>query len=198
VVYLGIDDEIYPSRTFGVGDEEYFFMMATSRRKNILTVMDAYAEFRKKNPQVRAKILLNNNYMFEEVVGHLNSLGIPKGSVDIITDYTSKETLSKLYQKAICFVYCPVYEGFGLPVLEAMKCHCPVITSSTSSLPEIAGTAAIQTNPQDHREIAKAMDKVYSSITTREKMVHQGNVIANKFDWKESARTLYRVILSIL
>ena len=74
----------------------------------------------------------------------------------ILTGYVKDEELPKLYSDALMFIYPSLYEGFGLPVLEAMKCGCPVITSNTSSLPEVIGNAGIKIDPKSDEELINA------------------------------------------
>ena len=90
------------------------------------------------------------------------------------------------------FVYPSFYEGFGLPPLEAMQCGVPVITSNTSSLPEVVGDAGIMVDPQDADELCQAILKIYNSAEVREKMSHDSLAQALKFSWGKCAeQTIY-------
>lgn len=85
----------------------------------------------------------------------------------LFINYVPQEDLPYLYSAARCLVYPSLYEGFGLPPLEAMACGCPVITSNTSSLPEVVGDAGVMINPHSIEEIAKAIDMVLSNENLR-------------------------------
>jgi glycosyltransferase involved in cell wall biosynthesis len=89
---------------------------------------------------------------------------------------------------AVCLVFPSLYEGFGLPVLEAMMAGCPVITSTTSSLPEVAGNAGLLVNPHSAEELVAAMRQVLQDEDLRAHMVHEGHIWASRFSWEETAR----------
>ena len=91
------------------------------------------------------------------------------------------------------FVFPSLYEGFGMPVLEAMACGVPVVTSNVSSLPEVAGKAAILVNPSKVKEMTDAYSKILSNEEFREKMIEEGIEQSKKFQWKESARKLEKI-----
>ncbi|MFB0564477.1 MAG: glycosyltransferase family 4 protein [Candidatus Aminicenantaceae bacterium] len=99
-----------------------------------------------------------------------------------------QEDLPVLYNLAEVFVYPSLYEGFGLPVLEAMACGVPIVTSNTSSIPEVAGDGAIKVNPYDVDEIAKAIYDLMSDKKLRHEMIGRGLERARKFSWERAAR----------
>jgi glycosyltransferase involved in cell wall biosynthesis len=99
--------------------------------------------------------------------------------------YVSREKLRDLYSGAEVFVYPSLYEGFGLPVLEAMSCGCPVVCSNASSLPEVAGDAAVLVNPLDIEDIAKG---IRIAMNSRVELRKKGLEQVKKFDWEKTAR----------
>lgn len=192
VVYLGIDNKILKSNyEVKQKSKNYFLTMATSRRKNIENVLNAFAVFSQLSPKVKFKIVVNNPALSEEIKSRLMVLNI-KNKVELMENYISRRKLSCLYSGALGFVYCPVYEGFGLPVLEAMSKNCPVITSTTSSLPEVAGKSALMVNPNDFHKIAKAMNTILNNPGLRQKMILEGQKNIKKFSWKISANNVKR------
>lgn len=116
------------------------------------------------------------------------------GNAVTFTGYVPDEDLPALYTMASCFVYPSLYEGFGLPPLEAMACGTPVVTSNVASLPEVCGDAATLVPPQDHRAIAAAVLQALTEQHVRESMVRRGLEQAAKYNWVESARRLVRVL----
>ena len=104
-----------------------------------------------------------------------------------MTGYVPDKDLAPLYSGAMMFVYPSFYEGFGLPPLEAMQCGVPVITSNTSSLPEVVGEAGMMVDPQDADELCQAMLKIYNSAEVRQKMSVDSLAQAQKFSWKRCA-----------
>jgi glycosyltransferase involved in cell wall biosynthesis len=106
----------------------------------------------------------------------------------VFTGLVSDPQLVALYQQASAFVFPSLYEGFGLPVLEAMACGCPVITSSTSSLPEVAGKAGILVNPNNTTELMEAMTQVLTDTALALTLRKMGREQAEKFSWEKTAR----------
>jgi glycosyltransferase involved in cell wall biosynthesis len=108
--------------------------------------------------------------------------------------YVSNEDLVSLYSGAAVFVMPSLYEGFGMPILEAMACGCPVITSNVSSMPEVAGDAAILVNPHDIKAIANAMNNVLNDKTLQESMQERGVRNVERFSWKKTAQETMKII----
>jgi len=111
----------------------------------------------------------------------------------------SDQVLMALYQKALLFVFPSLYEGFGIPVLEALQSGCPVIASHTSSLPEVGGDAAIYFNPRDKESLRSALDKVLTDTALRNSMIVRGIEQNKKFSWSKCANETmasYRAVLS--
>ncbi|MCX7917546.1 MAG: glycosyltransferase family 4 protein, partial [bacterium] len=111
----------------------------------------------------------------------------------IITDYVSYEDLPLLYNGCDIFIYPSLYEGFGLPILEAMRCGVPVITSNVSSMPEVAGDAAILVNPEDEEEIGAAIIKLLDDRELRDKLIKKGLERSKIFTWENTARQTLKV-----
>ena len=105
----------------------------------------------------------------------------------IVTGYVDDKYLAPLYSGAMMFVYPSFYEGFGLPPLEAMQCGVPVITSNTSSLPEVVGKAGIMIDPEDADALCQAMLTIYDSTEVRQKMSADSLAQASKFSWQKCA-----------
>ena len=108
-------------------------------------------------------------------------------------DYIAEEDKIALYKGAELFVFPSLYEGFGMPVLEAMASGTPVITSNVSSLPEVAGDAAILVNPYDVKEISKAMKNIIENEELKKKMIRKGLDQVKKFTWEESVKKLEKI-----
>jgi glycosyltransferase involved in cell wall biosynthesis len=116
----------------------------------------------------------------------------------IFTGYLKDEDLIALYQQALAFIYPSLYEGFGLPVLEAMACGVPVITSNNSSLAEIANDSALCCDPYSIDEIAQSMQKISESQALRNELAAAGIKKANEFSWEKTAKETAKVLLSCL
>lgn len=119
----------------------------------------------------------------DEYRNYLKKLAKELNLVDrvLFINYVPQKDLPYLYSAAKCLVYPSLYEGFGLPPLEAMACGCPVITSNTSSLPEVVGDAGVMVNPYNVEEIGRAIDLVLSNENLRREMIEKGLKQVQKF-----------------
>ena len=111
----------------------------------------------------------------------------------VLTGGVGDDELDALYRHASAFVYPAIYEGFGLPVLEAMVRGVPVITSNSSSLPEVSGGAALEIDPESVREIAAAIETLVTDTALSEKLAARGRARAERFSWDETARQTLQV-----
>lgn len=174
-------------------DPGYLLFVGTDEpRKNLSLVLDAYAqldvELRRQHPLAIAGGAgwLSKSWKAKEraLESFVHRLG-----------YVDRATLRVLYRHAACFLFPSLYEGFGLPVLEAMACGAPVIVSNTSSLPEIAGGAGEYVDPRSPAALARAVERVLSDAKRRAVMIQQGREQAAKFRWDFAARRVWRILL---
>jgi glycosyltransferase involved in cell wall biosynthesis len=105
--------------------------------------------------------------------------------------YVTDGELRALYENALCFVYPSMYEGFGLPPVEAMTCGCPVIVAKAASLPEICGDAALYCDPMDPRDIARAIRLLAGNSSLRDELRAKGRVRAAGLTWKACAQEVW-------
>jgi glycosyltransferase involved in cell wall biosynthesis len=163
------------------------FVGTIEPRKNLVTLIRAAADLLKDGrPRCLLVIAGASGWLNSEVYKLVQSLGL-QDCVRFV-GYVAAEELRVLYSAARVFVYPSLYEGFGLPVLEAMACGTPVITSNTSSLPEVAGEAAILAPPTDVGELQQAMAAVLSNQPLRLRLRQQSLKQAARFSWQETAR----------
>jgi glycosyltransferase involved in cell wall biosynthesis len=107
----------------------------------------------------------------------------------------SDEELSKMYSQAVGLLYPSRFEGFGLPILEASACGCPVLTSNRSSMPEVAGGAGILVDPLNSEEITEAMLKLYTNDIFRNNLIDKGYINLKRFDWEKTARETVKILI---
>lgn len=112
----------------------------------------------------------------------------------VVTGYLPEQELAALTGSAYALVYPSLWEGFGVPVLEAMRCEVPVITSSGSAMQEIAGDAALYADPQHFHELAEQMMRLYKDERLRNELVQKGKEVEKHFTWDRTARLLWNAI----
>jgi len=142
---------------------------------------------------VKSKLILIGSlgYGSEEILKTVEELGLSKHV--IFLGYVPDQDLIKFYNTADLFVFPSLYEGFGLPPLEAMACGCPVITSNTSSLPEVVGNAGFTLDPVDYDSFAEAMYQILTSETLKNEMRDKSLERAKMFTWDKTASETWKV-----
>ncbi|MEK7501997.1 MAG: glycosyltransferase family 1 protein [Patescibacteria group bacterium] len=181
---------------FGIDKEFILFVGTLQPRKNIGKLIEAFSRLKTQDLRLKTDLELiivgKKGWMYEDILNAPKKFGIADRVkfLDSVTD----EDLPSFYKNAICFVLPSLYEGFGLPILEAMKYGCPVITSNVSSLPEAGGDAAVYFNPESVEDIAEKIEKVISSEKLRQEMVKKGYEQVKKFSWEKTARETLKVL----
>jgi len=179
-------------RRYGLRDSTVLYLGTIEPRKNVTTLVAAFAEVRRALGGNCELVIAGAKGWGCEGMGRLvDDLGIAD-AVRFI-GYVPGDLLPALYSAASVFVYPSLYEGFGLPPLEAMACGTPVITSNTSSLPEVVGDAGIMVDPRDTDALAEAIVNVLRNKELCEEMRFKGLARAKKFSWEETARRTLKV-----
>lgn len=171
----------------------YFLSVSTLEpRKNLLRFLQAYLKSGLKEPLVLVGGEgWKNKFVLDLIKKHQQKI--------IRLGFVSDEDLVCLYQQALCLVYPSMYEGFGMPVLEALSCGTPVICSNTSSLPEVGGKAVEYIDPKREEDITVSLIKIEKNKVLRRELSKKGNKQARKFSWHEEAKKLsllYQQLLS--
>ncbi|MFC1959441.1 glycosyltransferase family 4 protein [Chloroflexota bacterium] len=155
-------------------------------RKNITRLVEAFARLKKKGYPHKLIHVGGKGWLYDEIFEAVHELNLVN---DIL--FLGRQplaTLVALYNKATVLVYPSLMEGFGLPVLEAMNCGCPVVTSNVSSLPEVIGDAGIQVDPLDTRQITTAIEQVLDNEELAAQMRQKGLLRAREFSWQRCAQ----------
>jgi glycosyltransferase involved in cell wall biosynthesis len=160
-------------------------------RKNLLVLLEAYHALRQQGADVQLVIAGKRGWRNEPFFERLQTLGLTD-KVKLL-GFLPDDDLPALYSLAAVFAFPSLYEGFGLPVLEAMACGTPVICSNASSLPEVAGEAAIQIVPTDVREWTQALKRVSQDAALRASLRERGVRQAARFTWETTARHTYAI-----
>jgi glycosyltransferase involved in cell wall biosynthesis len=188
--YKQINDEIKLAeieKKYDLNNRFIFYCGSLSPRKNIIRLLVAFDTIKDKIPH---KLVLTGGKSWKDKKVH--NLIEKMGDDVIKLGHVPDEDMPMLYNLADLFVYPSLYEGFGLPTLEAMACGCPVIASNTSSIPEVVGDAGIMVDPYNVDEMAKAMYDILTDDELKDDMVKRGQKRIKKFSWEKCAKeTLY-------
>lgn len=170
---------------------DYFLYLGTIEpRKNLERLISAYAAFAKKVGDKAPKLVLagGKGWLDNGIYSRVEKLGMTKNV--IFTKYVPSEDMNPLMCGALAFVFPSIYEGFGMPPLEAMACGVPVLASSEASLPEVTGDCAVICDAYSVKNIAQGLYRLYSSRELREELSRKGIERAKQFTWERSAEML--------
>jgi glycosyltransferase involved in cell wall biosynthesis len=210
VVYPGRDEDLAPVtdpgalaaiRTrYSLGDGYLLYVGTLHPRKNLVRLIQAFAgllhSLAPTDPSLASGLQLvlagQKGWLYDEIWTQVDRLGL-KDRV-IVTGYVPGADLAGLLSGALAFVFPSLYEGFGLPVLEAMACRTPVVCSNASSLPEVAGEAALQVDPLDVEAWTGALHRIVTDIGLRRALVERGLKQMRHFSWRRCAEETLRVL----
>lgn len=184
-------------RQYADGHPYFFFLGAVHPRKNVRALIEAYDVFRSWAP-AKIPLLIAGRLAWQyREVRHAHRDSPFRRDIRFL-DYVPDEVLPQLMGSALALTYVSLFEGFGVPLLEAMHCEIPIITSNTSSLPEVAGDAGLLVNPRDKGEIAEAMYRIYTDPRLAGQLVENGRAQRAQFTWDRSARRIDRELSRLL
>jgi glycosyltransferase involved in cell wall biosynthesis len=208
VIHVGVSDEFRPFKDPASKEELHrrvsiptsrfiLFMGGADPRKNHETLLRACAGHPALLERHSLVMVGDERHRFGDIRATAARLGL--GERVICTGRVGMSDLRLLYSHADAFVFPSIYEGFGIPVLEAMACGAPVITSNTTSLPEVAGNAALLVNPLNATELAEALSRVLENSALQQELREKGFERVKAFSWSRVARetfALYRELCS--
>ncbi len=176
---------------YGIGGEYLLFVGTIQPRKNLVRLIDAFKKTR--SPQISLVIVGKKGWLSDEIYNAPKKFGV-EDRVKFL-GYVPTGDIVSLMNGALAFVFPSLYEGFGLVVLEAMACGCPVVTSNISSLPEVVGDAGILVDPYDVEDIARGIRSILElDEAQRRNLVDAGLERARKFTWEETAKQTIEVL----
>lgn len=174
----------------------YFIFVGTAnKRKNIVNILLSFERFRKKGFVAKLVFAGMQKYWDKEMKQTLQSMQYKQDV--IFTGYVSTTEINRLLSSAAALLYPSIFEGFGVPILEAFACSTPVITSNCSAMPEVAGNAAIKVNPLNIKEICIAMEKILQDETLKLSLIELGKNRLSTFSWDKSADILWNQICKL-
>jgi glycosyltransferase involved in cell wall biosynthesis len=198
VVYHGVDPAFRPlpadevaafRRRQGLPERFALFVGTLEPRKNLVRLVEAFARI--DDGKTRLALAGGKGWLYDELFARVESLGLEDAV--IFPGYVMSDDLPLWYNAATVLAYPSVYEGFGLPVVEAQACGTPVLTSNASSLPEAAGDAALMVDPYDVEALATELNRMLTDESLRCKLRERGLTHARQFSWPCTARETARV-----
>ncbi len=182
-------------RRYGIDGPYLLYVGALGPHKNVPTLLRAYQEARLEGGIDAKLVLVGDRQWGADTLTVLEGLKIRRDV--IVTGYVPTEELPALYAGSSLFVFLSFYEGFGLPVLEALSSGVPVVVSKTGALPEVVGDAGCCVDPEDATAVAAAICRVLTDSALREGMAAAGLKRAASFSWTQSARQLSRLLQTV-
>lgn len=199
VVYPGVDESLTPvtdqsllssvRQKYHLPEKYMLFIGTLQPRKNVERLVKAYALWRGNHPGQEIGLVLAGK------TGWLYQSRWVEGVEGVrLTGYVEDTDVAALYSGALALVFPSLYEGFGFPVIEAMRCGVPVLCSNTSSLPELGGDAALLVNPTDTDAIAAGIQHLIENAECRQHMIEKGFRQAQQFNWRAAAQSTLRIL----
>ncbi len=184
-------------KRFTSGKDYFVYAGSLHPRKNIFSLLQAFEDFKKETGS-DMKLMLAGETLFttpglKKKLKHMDY----RNDV-ILTGRVSTEDMRLIISSATAMTFVSHYEGFGIPVLESMQCGVPVIASDITSIPEVAGNAALYINPSKPETITSAMKKIITDTTLRGNLIEKGFVQSRKFSWDKTAKAFWESIEKVL
>ncbi len=202
VVYNGANPSFAPlnekeiadvRKTYTQGAPYFLFVGLIHPRKNLENQLRAFMLFKQQHGGNMKFLVVGSKHWWSTALEELSKRG-PFSDDIIFAGRKDMHTLTRLYGAAFALSYVSHFEGFGIPILEALLAEIPVITSTETSMPEVCGDAGVTVDPNNPEAIAEAMGKLYTDKAFREKLIEKGRVQRTKFSWDKTAAALWQSI----
>ncbi|MCK5339117.1 MAG: glycosyltransferase family 4 protein [Bacteroidales bacterium] len=206
VVYNGANEDFKPvndavkeetRKTLSGGCPYFIFVGALHPRKNLARLFQAFDHFKEAHKtDIKLVVVGNKKYWTGEIRNAYE--GMKNKEEVIFSGRMAAEDLHKAVASALAMTYVSYFEGFGIPIIEAYRCDTPVVTSNVTSMPEVAGDAAVLVDPFSVKSIADGLEKVALDPELRATMIEKGRARSKLFTWQNSADNLWSVIENVL
>ncbi len=202
IIYNGVNENYHPvtpekqtevKKRYTAGCDYFIYIGALLPRKNLKNLFLAFDMFRgKNNADIKLVIVGARKWWTAEMEDIYN--GLDHKSDIIFTGRLNSEELNDILGSALALTYISYFEGFGIPILEAFRCDVPVITSDQTSMPEVAGEAALLADPFQPASVAEAMSRIFLEPTLRDNLIERGRKRMNDFSWDRTAALLWQSV----
>lgn len=193
---LSPDEQDVVRKKYTQGHPYFIFVGTISKRKNLTNTLAAFEKMKQEHPKDDSRLLVVGHRFWwgEEIKEIYDSM---KHQQDVIfIGRAEADELARMLASSIGLVYCSFFEGFGIPIIEAFHAETPVITSNITSMPEVAGNAALMVDPHNADEISQAMLKLRTQPELRNQLIEKGRQRRTQFSWDRSADLLWESILN--
>lgn len=200
-VWHGYDQNLYQPKPLkdhpSIQHTPYIFYIGRlETKKNIVNLIKAFQILREKDPSSSLKLILAGkpSHGYDKIQESINNLSLALQKDIIQLGYLPEEEVSIYMSNAELFAFPTSFEGFGMPIIQAMACGCPVVASNNTCIPEITGDAAVLINPENPEDIADGMQKIIANKSFRDELKHKGLKQASKFSWDLAAKQTLEVL----
>jgi glycosyltransferase involved in cell wall biosynthesis len=177
--------------------EKFILFVGTLQpRKNLEVLIDAFEKFQQTNPDFKLVIVGKKGWLYKSIFEKVKTMNLEDKI--IFTGHISDDELVWYYENAFCLTLPSLYEGFGIPVLEAMSYDCPTIISMSSSLPEIGGDASLYFDPTNAEDLLQKFNTLNGNIQLRKELIKKGKQRIKFFSWEKCGKETLDVIRSVL
>jgi glycosyltransferase involved in cell wall biosynthesis len=175
----------------------FVFVGALHPRKNVINLFKAFDKFKLTDTQQIKIVIVGERFYWDNETNEVYNNLTFKDDI-VFTGRLSQAELRDVLGSALALTYVSLFEGFGIPIVEAMYCGVPVITSNTTSMPEIAGNAALIVDPYSIDDIAEAMLKMSTDAELRQKLIDAGNIKKKDYSWDITAQKLWQLVEKVM
>ncbi len=180
-------------KTYSNGLPYFLFVGAIHPRKNVRRLIEAFLMYREANPDATEQLVIVGTELWNNAGFDLDISDAAKAHIHF-TGHVSLDVLARIMAAAKLFTFVPYFEGFGIPLVEAMRCGTPILAGDRTSLPEVAGDAALYCNPFDVEDIARQLSSLASDAILRKSLSEKGLKRASEFSWDRAAEKVWEVI----
>ena len=182
---------------FTEGKKYFLFVSALHPRKNVINLFKAFNQFKKETKSDIKLLMVGEKYWWNKEISSCYESLEYKDDITF-TGHVQSDELNEIYGSGLALTYVSYFEGFGIPLVEAMQCKLPIIAANATSLPEVGDEAVIYVNPFDVEDIKNGMKRIFDSQELREELIEKGEKRAKNFSWDKTAEIVWKVIESEL
>jgi glycosyltransferase involved in cell wall biosynthesis len=193
---VDLEQTIEPRGRLKIRDRFLLFVGTVEPRKNLMTLLRSFEMVQRTQPDLQLVVAGRKGWLVDDFFAALKRS--PAAQQIILTGYLSDDDLRALYSSCTAFVYPSIYEGFGLPPLEAMACGAPVIASRVPAIEEVVGSAALLVAPENIEELAQAISGLLNSPSQREDLARRGAENAQRFSWPAVVQATQQVYVEAI